>query len=176
MVESENAVQIALTCFVLTLRAVYGYAWIFFFWKMEISRRALSLFLFHFFFGVGGVQFKTCPFILSVESENTGQIVLTFYWPYARYTGTRGFFLNPEISGLALSFILVQFYFFFSIWVLVPLFFSVESENVIQIALTSLWTIRNGAFDAPTVYILTWPHFTVSVLTFNCIQRQYLSF
>ena len=33
-VESENAVQIALDCFVLTLRAVYGYAWIFFLiWK-----------------------------------------------------------------------------------------------------------------------------------------------
>ena len=34
-VESENAVQIALDCFVLTLRAVYGYAWIFFLiWKL----------------------------------------------------------------------------------------------------------------------------------------------
>ena len=29
-VEYENAVQMALACFVLTLRAVYGYAWIFF--------------------------------------------------------------------------------------------------------------------------------------------------
>ena len=50
-VESENADQIALTCFVLTLRAVYGYAWNFFFWNMEMSGRALSLFLFRFFFG-----------------------------------------------------------------------------------------------------------------------------
>ena len=40
----------------------------------------------------------------------------------------------------------------------------------------TLWTIHNGVFDAPTVYILTWPHFTVSVLTIYCIQRQYLSF
>ena len=39
-----------------------------------------------------------------------------------------------------------------------------------------LWTIHNGVFDAPTVYILTWPRFTVSVLTIYCIQRQYLSF
>ena len=30
----------------------------------------------------------------------------------------------------------------------------------------SLWTIHNGVFDAPTVYILTWPRFAVSVLQF----------
>ena len=39
-----------------------------------------------------------------------------------------------------------------------------------------LWTIHNGVFDAPTVYILTWPRLTVSVLTIYCIQRQYVSF
>ena len=37
-----------------------------------------------------------------------------------------------------------------------------------------LWTIHNGVFDAPTVYILTWQRFTVSVLTIYCIQRQIL--
>ena len=41
---------------------------------------------------------------------------------------------------------------------------------------TSLWTIHNGVFDAPTVYILTWPRFTVKMLAIYCIQRQYLSF
>ena len=30
---------------------------------------------------------------------------------------------------------------------------------------SSLWLIQNRVFDAPTVYILTWPWFTVSVLT-----------
>ena len=47
-VESENAVQIALSCIVFTLRSVYGYAWIFFL-HLEMSGRALSLFLVQFF-------------------------------------------------------------------------------------------------------------------------------
>ena len=42
----------------------------------------------------------------------------------------RGFFLNPEISGLALSFIVVQF-FFGPVKYLSLYFFSVESENVV---------------------------------------------
>ena len=51
MVESENAVQIALTCFAnYWPYARYTGTRGFFFWKIEIS----------------------CPFILSVESENTG--------------------------------------------------------------------------------------------------------
>ena len=38
------------------------------------------------------VQFSTCPFILSVESENTGQIVLTcFVLTLRAVYGTRGF-------------------------------------------------------------------------------------
>ena len=76
MVESKIAVQIALTFFVLTLRAVYGYVWIlFFFEKWKYSGGRYLYFCSDFFFflgGGGGVQFRTCPFILSVESENTG--------------------------------------------------------------------------------------------------------
>ena len=78
MVESENAVQIALTCFALTLRAVYRYAWNFFFFLKNGYIRAgvififVPIFFFFFFYGGGGVQFRTCPFILGVESENTG--------------------------------------------------------------------------------------------------------
>ena len=54
------------------------------------------------------------PFILSVESENTGLIVLTCFVLILRavYRYAWIFFFNPEISGLALSLILVRFYFF----------------------------------------------------------------
>ena len=45
-----------------------------------------------------------------------------------------------------------------------------------EVAHRPLWTIHNGVFDAPIVYILTWPHLNVSVFTIYCIQRQYLSF
>ena len=51
-----------------------------------------------------------------------------------------------------------------------------QHEHVPFVTLITLWTIHNGVFDAPTVYILTWPRFTVKVLTIYCIQRQYLSF
>ena len=51
-----------------------------------------------------------------------------------------------------------------------------EAYHVNLFSFLSLWTIHNGVFDAPTIYILTWPRFTVCVLTDYCIQRHFLSF
>ena len=51
-----------------------------------------------------------------------------------------------------------------------------EITSTLMCPICPLWTIHNGVCDAPTVYNLTWPHFTVKVLTIYCIQRQYLSF
>ena len=71
----ENAVQIALTCFVLTLRAVYGYACFFFFeiWKCPGGRNLYFWSDFSFFWWFSLVP---VPLFFSVESENTVQIVL----------------------------------------------------------------------------------------------------
>ena len=74
-----------------------------------MSWRALSLFLFRFFW----LSLVPVPLFISVESENTGQTVLTLYCiDPTRFIPVRvDFFLNPEISGLALSLILVRFNF-----------------------------------------------------------------
>ena len=101
------------------------------------------------------------------------------YWPYTRYTGMRGFFFK---SGNVLAGVIFIFgpIFLFFLWfslVPVPLLFSVESENTVQIVLNgfvlTLSAIygyavakiqENGNFpDLYFLYLLSYFNFFVAI-------------